>query len=73
MSSFSIVFYGNINLSSFSQKRFYHNQNRNLSYLIPFDREFHGLQNGIENIKKDLASEGENRIVHQISVSNRIL
>jgi hypothetical protein len=26
---------------------FCHNQNKNLNYNIPFDREFHGLQNGV--------------------------
>ena len=57
----------------FLKKKLYHNQKKNLNYFIPFDREFHGLQNGVEHIKKDSTSEGEERIIHQIFVNNRIL
>jgi hypothetical protein len=33
--------------SDFHKHFFCHNQNNNYNYYIPFDREFHGLQNGI--------------------------
>jgi hypothetical protein len=43
----SCVFYANIDLSRFSLKTFSLIIQKNLNYYIPFDREFHGLQNGI--------------------------
>jgi hypothetical protein len=63
-----MLFCTNIDLSRFSQTFFCHNQNNNHNYYIPFDREFHGLQNGIQNIKKKLT----NQIKRSLKSTNQI-
>jgi hypothetical protein len=51
MGLFPMLFYANIDLSRFSLVI----KTKHLNYSIPFDREFHELQNGIENIENTLS------------------